>query len=89
MNDVHMLNAMREMLYYAMMGVCIVTIPALILGVILSVLQTATQINEMTLTFVPKFLVMCALLFILGPWLMERLVIIMNSYMNNLPLYIR
>ena len=89
MNDIHMLNAMQEMLYYVMVAVCIVTIPTLIVGVILSIVQAATQINEMTLTFIPKFIVMFTILFILSPWLMEKLVIIMHRYMNNLSSYIR
>lgn len=89
MVDSHILNAVREMLYYSMMGVCIVTVPSLIVGVILSILQTATQINEMTLTFVPKFLVICTLIFILLPWFMEKLVLIMQDYLTHLQNYIR
>ena len=89
MNDFHMLNAMREMLYYATIGVCIITLPTLVVGIILSVLQAATQINEMTITFVPKFLVMITLLFALGPWLMEKLVMILRDFMLHLPDYIR
>lgn len=89
MNDIHMLSAMQEMLYYAMIGVCIVTIPTLIVGIILSIFQAATQINEMTLTFIPKFLLMFLLLFLLSPWLMEKLIMIMHHYMYHLPDYIR
>jgi flagellar biosynthetic protein FliQ len=88
MIDTHMLSAMQEMLYYVMIAVCIITIPVLIVGIILSVIQAATQINEMTLTFIPKFIVMFTLLFVMGPWLMERLVFIMQKFMNNLPMYI-
>lgn len=89
MNNLHMLNAMQEMLYYAAVAVCIITIPVLILGIVLSILQAATQINEMTLTFIPKFILMFTLLFILSPWLMQSLVHIMQNFMHNLPLYIR
>lgn len=88
MIDTHMLNAMQEMLYYVMVAVCIITAPVLIVGIILSVIQAATQINEMTLTFIPKFIVMFSLLFALAPWLMERLVFIMQKFMTNLPMYI-
>lgn len=89
MTDVHILNAMQEMLYYVMVAVCIVTLPALIVGVVLSILQAATQINEMTLTFIPKFIVMFTLLFLLSPWLLEKLVMITHRFMDNLPAYIR
>jgi flagellar biosynthesis protein FliQ len=89
MSDIHILDAMREMLYYTVMGVCIVTIPTLIIGVLVSVLQVATQINEMTITFIPKLIVTFSLLFILSPWLMNKLVLITQHFIMNLPLYIR
>jgi flagellar biosynthetic protein FliQ len=89
MNDLHMLTAMQEMLYYTMVAVCIVTIPTLIVGLTVSIIQAATQINEMTMTFIPKMLVTFTLLFVLSPWLMNKLVIIMKNFMTNLPAYIR
>lgn len=89
MNDMHMLTAMQEMLYYTMVAVCIVTIPTLIVGLTVSIIQAATQINEMTMTFIPKMLVTFTLLFVLSPWLMNKLVIIMKNFMTNLPAYIR
>ncbi|MEO8400365.1 MAG: flagellar biosynthetic protein FliQ [Gammaproteobacteria bacterium] len=89
MNDIHMLNAMQEMLYYVMIAVCVITVPVLVVGLVLSVVQAATQINEPTMTFIPKFIVMFTLLFLLSPWLMSRLIYITHTYMNNLPSYIR
>lgn len=88
MTDTHMLTAMQEMLYYVVIAVCIITTPILIVGILLSVLQAATQINEVTLTFIPKFMLMFALLFVLSPWLMQNLVSIMQKFLNNLPFYI-
>jgi flagellar biosynthetic protein FliQ len=89
MNDIHILYAMQEMLFYVVLGVCIVTLPVLVVSIIMSVIQAATQINEMTLTFIPKFVVMFILLFLLSPWLMTKLIYITHHYLDNLPLYIR
>lgn len=89
MNDIHMLNAMQEMIYYVVMAVCIITLPTLVVGILLSIFQAATQINEMTMTFIPKFVVMFTLLFVMSPWLMEKLMFIMRKFMTNLPMYIR
>lgn len=89
MNDANMLNAMQQMLFIVVMGVCIVTLPILIVSIIMSIIQAATQINEMTLTFIPKFVVMFILLFILSPWLMNKLIQITRYYIENLALYIR
>ncbi len=45
---------------------------ALILGVIISVLQTITQVQEATLTFVPKILLLFSMLVFLSPWLIGQ-----------------
>lgn len=89
MNNSHMLLAMQEMLFYTVIAVCIVTIPTLIVGLLISIFQAGTQINEMTLTFIPKLIVMFGLLFLISPWLMNKLVIITKHYLLHLPTYIR
>lgn len=89
MNNIHMLLAMQDMLYYTMIAVCIVTVPSLVVGLVVSIIQAATQINEVTMTFVPKMLVMFTLLFLMGPWLMNELVLITQKLLMNLPLYLR
>ena len=89
MNNVPLFLAMQDMLYYAMVAICIITIPTLIVGLTLSILQAATQVNEMTITFIPKLIVMFTLLMTLGPWLMNKLVLIMQGYMMHLTEYIR
>jgi len=48
-----------------------ILIVSLIIGLIIAVFQAATQINEQTLTFVPKLLITAILLIALGPWMME------------------
>ena len=89
MNDMHMLVAMQDMLYYVVMAVCILTIPVLVVGLILSIFQAATQINEMTITFIPKFVVMFTLIFVLSPWLMSQLIQITHHFLFNLTYYVR
>lgn len=46
----------------------------LVVGLVVSVLQAATQINEATLSFVPKVVAVVAVLFVAGPWMMSTLV---------------
>lgn len=46
---------------------------ALVIGLAVSVIQAATQINEMTLTFVPKLLVMFLVMILAGPWMLRTL----------------
>lgn len=47
---------------------------ALAVGVIISLVQVVTQIQEMTLTFVPKLIAVCAVLVFAGPWMLRELV---------------
>lgn len=89
MSNIHMLIAMQQMLFYTMIAVCMITLPTLIVGLTISIFQAATQINEMTMTFIPKLIVMFTLLFLFSPWLMNKLVIITQELMTNLPNYIR
>lgn len=89
MNDPNLLYAMKQMLYYTLMAVGMISVPMLIIGVFFSVLQAATQINEMTITFIPKLVVMFTLLFLLTPWLMNKLVIMTQTMMMHLPMYLR
>ena len=46
----------------------------LVVGLIVSVFQAATQIQEMTLTFVPKIIAVAATLVIFGPWMLRSMV---------------
>ncbi|MDD3651314.1 flagellar biosynthesis protein FliQ [Immundisolibacter sp.] len=46
----------------------------LVVGLVIGMLQAATQINEMTLSFVPKLVAMALLLVLTGPWLLQTLV---------------
>ena len=85
----HMLLAMQDMLYYAVCGVLILTLPTLVVGLMLSIVQAATQVNEMTITFIPKFIVMFLVLFTLSPYLMNRLVTLTRDLLTHLPTYIR
>jgi flagellar biosynthetic protein FliQ len=48
-------------------------VAALVTGLVISILQAATQINEMTLSFVPKLIVMFATLVLAGPWMITTL----------------
>lgn len=58
---------------------------ALATGLVVSIFQAATQINEMTLSFIPKLLAMFATLALAGPWMITLLVDYMRRLLENLP----
>ena len=61
----------------------------LAIGLLVGIFQTVTQIQEMTLTFVPKMLVVFACLFFLMPWMSEKLITFTTNLITNIPFYIR
>ena len=58
-------------------------------GVVVSVIQAATQIQEMTLTFIPKIVCMFIALLLALPWLMERMITFTRDVFINIPTYVR
>ena len=58
---------------------------ALVVGVLISLFQAATQINEMTLSFVPKLLALVIVLLLAGPWMLELLIDFTRNLMKDIP----
>lgn len=57
----------------------------LVVGLVISVFQAATQINEMTLSFIPKIIAMVAALVLAGPWLISVMVDYMRQLITSIP----
>ena len=64
----------QQALYTAVLLSAPLLLAALAVGLVVSILQAATQINEMTLSFIPKMLAMIATLVIAGPWMISYFV---------------
>lgn len=58
---------------------------ALVAGVLIGMLQAATQINEATLSFIPKLLVLSVVLFIAGPWMLGVIVDYTRDLYSGIP----
>ncbi|EXU76250.1 MULTISPECIES: flagellar biosynthesis protein FliQ [Erwinia] len=58
---------------------------ALISGLLISLLQAATQINEQTLSFIPKILAVVATIVVAGPWMLNLVLDYMRTLFSNLP----
>ena len=61
----------------------------LLVGVVIGILQAATSIQEMTLSFIPKLIVVVAILFVLGGWQILTLVEYLQSLLANLSIYLQ
>ena len=55
-------------------------VAALVIGLLISVMQAVTQINEATLTFIPKMMIIFLVLLVAGPWMLD----VMTSYTREL-----
>jgi flagellar biosynthetic protein FliQ len=58
---------------------------SLIVGVVISIFQSVTQIQEMTMTFVPKIVATFISLLFFGPWMLERLIGFFREILQNIP----
>ena len=65
--------------------VCILVVPSLLIGLVISVFQAATQINEQTLSFLPRLLTTLIALMVAGPWLLTRLMDFTRRLAENIP----
>jgi len=78
-----------SMTYLAMKVALIMAGPILLVtlavGLFISIFQAATQINEMTLSFIPKLLAVGAALVLLGPWLISTMVDYMTLLFSQIP----
>jgi flagellar biosynthetic protein FliQ len=70
----------QEAVYIAMLISAPLLLTALAVGLAVSVVQAATQINEMTLSFIPKLIAIFAVMIIAGPWMLAML----TDYMSRI-----
>jgi flagellar biosynthesis protein FliQ len=59
----------------------------LLVGLVVSVLQAVTQVQEMSLSFVPKLIVAVATLVLFGPWMLKKLTLFASTLITNIPAY--
>jgi len=62
-----------------------ILLSSLIVGLIISMFQAATSINEQTLTFIPKLATIVIVLMILGPWMLQVIVDFFQDLMRDIP----
>ena len=65
------INIGQRALELAAVLMLVLLLPALLVGLVVSMFQAATQINEQTLSFIPKLLITLAVMAFSGPWLLQ------------------
>lgn len=78
----------REALKIIIMLICIIVLPGLCVGLIVSIFQAATQINEQTLSFVPRLIVTMLSLIFFGPWMINQVLSFTERLVSNMSQYV-
>ncbi len=75
----------RGALWLIVVLVGVIITPSLLVGLVVSVFQAATQINEQTLSFLPRLVVTLLTLVVTGPWLLQILVEYTDGLIHDIP----
>ena len=74
-----------EALWITLLIAAPLLLAALVTGLVVGIFQAATQINEMTLSFIPKLMAMFAVLVVAGPWMLATLIDFMRRLITQIP----
>ena len=85
MTEQFVVNVLRETFYTAMLVSGPIMLAALLVGLVISVLQAATSIQEFTLTFVPKIVVIAVITVLMLPWMMETMITFTTNLFHTIP----
>jgi len=79
----------REVLRTTLILMAPLLLSSIIVGLLVSIFQAATQIHEMTLVFVPKILAIALCLMILFPWMLNMMITYTINLFSNISAYVR
>ncbi|MCG6970197.1 MAG: flagellar biosynthesis protein FliQ [Gammaproteobacteria bacterium] len=79
------LNIAQQAVKLTLLLTAIILLPALGIGLLVSMFQAATQINEQTLSFIPKLVITFLTLMLAGPWMLRLLIEFANHIITSIP----
>ena len=89
MNDDFILNLGTEALKVTVFLAGPMLAVAMVVGIVISLIQAVTQINEATLTFIPKILAIAIVLILSGPWMVETITHYTIDLIQHFPDFVR
>ncbi|MCB1789459.1 MAG: flagellar biosynthesis protein FliQ [Gammaproteobacteria bacterium] len=75
----------RQAMEVTMLLAAPILLASLAVGLLIAMFQAATQINEMTLSFVPKLMVVAVVMMTAGPWMLRQITGFMHQLVENIP----
>jgi len=88
MNPETVMTMGRQAMEVTLMVAAPLLLAALVIGLIVSIFQAATQINEATLSFIPKLVGVFITLVVAGPWMLSVMLDYMRQVLTNIPLLV-
>lgn len=85
MTEAYVLTLAKDAITITLMLAGPILLASLLIGSLISIIQAATQINEVTLTFIPKMIAIIAVLVFLGSWMLQKIAAFTTALFNNLP----
>jgi len=85
MSEEFVIYLFREALYTALLVSAPLLVVSLVVGLLISVFQAATSIQEITLTFVPKLIVIAVVAVLTLPWMIDVIVAFTTNLFHNIP----
>lgn len=85
MSPEDVLTIFQHALQVLLMLIVVILIPALVVGLMVSMFQAATQINEMTLSFIPKLIITVVTLMLAGPWMLNLIMDYTQQLIQDIP----
>jgi len=89
MTDATILTVAKDSIVLTLIVSAPYLLAALIVGLVISILQAVTQIQEMTLTFVPKILAIILVFMLTLPWMLKKMTTFTQHLILNIPFYIK
>ncbi len=89
MNEDLVLALGRDAIWTTVMLSAPLLISSLVVGLVVSIFQAVTQINEATLTFIPKMLAIVVVMVVLAPWMTQMLTSYTTELFTAMPNYVR
>lgn len=78
----------RDAMWLIVLLVAVIVMPSLLVGLVISTFQAATQINEQTLSFLPRLLITLIVIIVTGPWLLRRIMEYSEQLITSIPLLV-
>ena len=82
------LSLFGDALWLVILLVGIVVLPSLLVGLVVAVFQAATQINEQTLSFLPRLIATLAATMLFGPWMLQRVLEFSQQVIRAVPMLV-